>query len=444
MEKALKIETRPLGLLFVSYLFPAMIGTLLMSVNILIDGIFVSQGVGPTALAGVNIAVPIFSVLLSISLWIGMGGATLYSVSLGRNDVEKARKVFTLSFVLMFLIVMIITTVLLIQMENIAYLFGANDQTYPYAKEYLYIILVFGMIYTIENLLSIFIRNDGNPKLAMAGLVVTSILNIIFNYFFIFVWEYGVTGVALATVLSTVIGVIVLSSHFFRKGSYLKFVGKFVDKKDIVKIVGIGFPSFVVESTVAIMVVLYNVTFLYYLGTEGVTAYAMVNYLHVVLMMIFFGIGMALQPLSSYHYGARLMDRVDGLLKIAIKTGIGIGLVIAIFAFLFPGPIMSVFGGDINKGRGLAVSGFGYFALGYIFFGINMVLMEFFQSIERIRMATIITLLRSVILFIPLLIILPKLFGPTLIWWVFPITEGTTVLLVGTYLLKNNKRIKDV
>lgn len=428
------METRPLRPLFLSYLFPAMIGMLLMSVNILVDGVFVSNGIGPTALAAVNIAVPIFSVLLSISLWIGVGGATLYSIELGRNDIQKAQRIFTLSFVMMVGIVALIIAFLLMNMEGIAYLFGANEDTMPYVKDYLLIILLFGIVYTFENLFSIFIRNDGNPNLAMAGLIVTSVLNIALNYLFIFKLNYGMTGVALATVLSTLIGTIVLCAHFFLKGSQLKFVPKFFSRRIAMKILGIGLPSFIVEASFAIMVVLYNITFLHYLGTEGVTAYAMVNYIHVVLLMFFLGIGMALQPLVSYHYGAKLIERMVGLLKIAVVTALILGGATTLLAVVFSSAIMKVFGDAPTIVRELTGNGFKHFAIGYLFLGVNMVLAEFFQSIERIRLATIIILLRSLGLFIPLLVILPMFFGEKVIWWVFPITEGITMIIIVLYL----------
>ncbi len=435
------IETRPLKPLFLSYLFPAMIGMLLMSVNILVDGIFVSRGVGPAALAGVNIAVPIFSILLSISLWIGMGGATLYSIALGKQNVERAQRVFTLSFVTMFAIVVILIISLLFNLQHIAYLFGANDSTYPYVKEYLYIILLFGVFYTIENLLSIFIRNDGNPKLAMLGLVTTSVLNIILNYLFIFVLNYGVTGCALATVLSTIVGASVLCLHFSWKQSELKFVPKFFNWSDVKGIFIIGLPSFIVEASVAVMVVLYNITFLYYLGTDGVTAYAMVNYIHTVLLMVFYGIGMALQPLVSYHHGARLMQRGTALLKIGIVTALVFGLITAFVAMIFPSQLMGVFGDNAMAVRDMAAQGFVYFAIGYIFLGVNMVLAEFFQSIEKIRLATVIMLLRSTIIFIPALLLLPKLLGAASIWWVFPVAEGMTALFVFLYVKKSRRSV---
>lgn len=428
------IETRPLKPLFLSYLFPAMIGMLLMSVNILVDGIFVSHGVGPTALAGVNIAVPIFSILLSISLWIGMGGATLYSISLGEGNKKRAHQLFTLAFTTMLAVVLTLVLILLLNLKDIAYIFGASDVTYPYVQEYLHVILLFGVFYTIENLLSIFIRNDGNPKLAMMGLITTSILNIILNYVFIFMLHYGVKGCALATALSTIIGMSVLCLHFFRKQSELKFVSSFFSLSDLKKIFAIGLPSFIVEASMAIIVILYNVSFLHYLGANGVTAYAMVNYIHTVLLTVFLGIGMALQPLVSYHHGARLKKRLIELLKIGLATALILGLSIAIIAMLFPSPLMDLFGESEIAIHNMATQGFVQFAIGYVFLGMNMVLAEFFQSIEKIRLATTIMLLRSIILFIPALLLLPKLLGAQAIWWTFPVAEGITALLIFFYI----------
>lgn len=435
------IETRPLKPLFLSYLFPAMVGMLLMSVNILVDGIFVSHGVGPTALAGVNIAVPIFSILLSISLWIGMGGATLYSISLGEGNKKRAHQIFTLAFTVMIVVVLTLILCLLLNLKEVSYIFGASDTTYPYVQEYLHVILIFGVFYTIENLLSIFIRNDGNPKLAMMGLITTSVLNIILNYIFIFIFNYGVTGCALATAISTIIGMSVLFLHFFRKQSELRFVRHFFSTSDLKKIFSIGLPSFIVEASVAVIVILYNVTFLHYLGSDGVTAYAMVNYIHTVLLTVFLGIGMALQPLVSYHHGARLVARLTALLKIGTATALIFGLTTAIIAMLFPSQLMALFGDSTFEIRNMAAQGFVHFAIGYVFLGMNMVYAEFFQSIEKIRLATTIMLLRSIVLFIPTLVLLPKILGPQAIWWTFPVAEGITALLIFIFMKRKSHTI---
>ena len=168
----------------------------------------------------------------------------------------------------------------------------------------------------------------------------------------------------------------------------------------------------------------------------------MVNYIHAVLLTVFFGIGMALQPLVSYHHGARLTKRLAALLKIGVKTAIIFGLLTAIIAMLFPAQLMSVFGNNSTAQiQYMAIQGFAQFAIGYVFLGVNMVFAEFFQSIEKIRLATIIMLLRSFILFIPVLLLLPQIFGAQAIWWTFPVAEGLTTLLIIIFIALRRQKV---
>src|SRR5690625_2875541 len=172
---------------FFQYLIPSLIGMSLLSVNIVIDGIFVGHGVGEVALAGVNVASPVYSIVLSIALLIGVGGGTMFSIALGRQDIERAKVIYTTSFIVVTIITIAVTVISLLFLEDISYLFGANWETLPYVVQYMQIILLFAVIVAWESMLSIFVRNDGNPFLAMISLVLTSILNIVLNYWMIFV-----------------------------------------------------------------------------------------------------------------------------------------------------------------------------------------------------------------------------------------------------------------
>lgn len=430
-ETSLKLRETPVTKLFISYLIPSVLGMLLMSINILVDGIFVSHGVGEDALAGVNIAVPIFSIFLSISLWIGMGGATLYSISLARNEIKKAQSIFTQSFVLAILIVGALAILSLWKETELAYLFGANDRILPYVLDYLHIILLFGIVFVFENVLSIFIRNDGNPRLAMVGLVVTAILNIVFNYVFIFVMDLGISGAAYATVLATFIGFLVMLTHFWRKSSTLKFVRLKFEYAIIKQVMNIGFPSFVVESSAAILTMGYNITFMHYTGELGVKAFAVVNYIHVMFLLLFLGVGAALQPIASFHYGAKLYERLRSSLKLAVGTGILFGVITLIVGIIFADFLVSMFGIESKEVHDFTVKGIGLFFISYLFLAYNLVYAEYFQAIRNIRLSIIIILARSIILLIPLLWLLPMFFGVNGIWLAFPVAEGiTTICLV--------------
>jgi len=438
-EITMKLRNTPPKKLFLSYLIPSVFGMFLMAINVLADGIFVSHGVGPDALAAVNITVPVYSILFSISLWIGMGGATLYSISLGQNDIKKARSVFTQSFVLALAIVGVLVAISLWKETEMAYLFGANDEILGYVTDYMHIILVFGIIYVLENILSIFIRNDGNPKLAMFGLVTTSVLNIIFNYIFIFVYDFGIKGAAYATILSTVFGLGVLLTHFLKKNRILAFAKLHFERPIISEILKIGLPSFIVEATAAVVIVAYNLTFMHFAGQDGVTSFAVVNYLHTVFLMLFLGVGAAIQPIVSFHFGAALYERMKYFLSLAIKTGIGLGLIVLIIGWLFGDYMVALFGITDEKIVSFTLTGISYFFIGYIFLAYNLIYVEYFQSIKKIRLSIIIVLIRSVILFLPLLWLLPTLFGADFIWLAFPIAEALTagLLLIGHRVLSS-------
>ncbi|MEJ8777204.1 MATE family efflux transporter [Pseudogracilibacillus sp. ICA-222130] len=419
--------------LFTKYLIPSLLGNVLMAINILIDGLFVSHGVGEQGLAGVNIAVPIYTLITSVSLWIGMGGATLYSIAHGQNNQHRAKEIFTHSIVLAMVTTGLIIAFCLLFEEPLAYLFGANDSIISYVEDYLHIILLFGMIFVLENILSIFIRNDGNPTLAMTGLIVAAVVNIMLDYLFIFTFQWGVKGAAYATVIGTFTGLCVLLTHFLTKKKQLGFVKTNMEFSLLGQIFSIGFPSFIVQGSAAVMVIAFNITFSYFVGETGVVAYAVVNYMHTVFLMLFIGIGAALQPITSYHYGAKLYQRMKQFIWIAIITAFGIGATAFMMGVLGKSTMIDLFGIDIPEVIDYTKIGIVYFFAGYLFLGINMVFVEFYQSIGRIRIATSIVLSRSLILFIPLLWILPNFFGRNAIWLVFPVSEGLTVLF--TFLL---------
>ncbi|EUJ60323.1 hypothetical protein MCOL2_04878 [Listeria fleischmannii FSL S10-1203] len=193
--------------------------------------IFVGHRLGGVALAGINIAVPVFSIFTAISLWIGIGGATQYSFALGEKNVTKAQQIFTRSVILVITITIMLAIIAFIFRVPLAYLLGANDETLPYVMDYMNVLLLFGFVLTLENILSIFVRNDGDPNLAMFALIATAVINVILNYLFLFVFNLGVRGSALATMSAIAIGVLILCTHFFKKIKSFKTSQKSCDRR---------------------------------------------------------------------------------------------------------------------------------------------------------------------------------------------------------------------
>ncbi|MGX4669987.1 MATE family efflux transporter [Cerasibacillus sp. JNUCC 74] len=415
---------------FFQYFLPTIFGMMLMSVNIVIDGIFVGNGVGSVALASVNIAVPVFSIFISIALLIGVGGGTLYSIAVGAGDKEKGKRLFTISFALITIITIIIAVIGFIFIEPLAKLFGANAETLSYALDYMRILFIFSPILAWETCLSIFVRNDGDPQLAMIGLVVSAIVNIILNYIMIFVVKWEVTGAAVATMIATLIGLLIYTLHFLKKGSGLKFTTFKWNKRDLTQISTIGFPSFMSEAGIGIFVIGYNIAIAHYAGTNGIAAFSVINYLHTFMLLAFIGIGSSIQPMISYYYGAKKYTSIKQTVKIAEVTGILLGVLFLGIGYIGADLLVSIFGVETEEIQELAVKGIKLFFLGYLFMGINFIYMTYYQSIGYVRPSVGITLFRGFILLIAMLLFLPMLFGTAGVWLALPVTEALVALVL--------------
>lgn len=426
---------------FARYLIPSTIGMLLMAVNIVADGIMVGNRLGSVALGGIGIASPIYTLFVAVSLWIGVGAATRFSTLMGAKREDEARTVFSHAIVSIFIVTMLIGLVAFPLRTELAYLLGANPDTYPYVADYLYLILLFGFIFTIENTLSIMVRNDGSPNLSMIALIVTAVLNIILNYVFLFKLDYGVMGAAAATLIAGFIGILVLITHFFKKSNNLRFVRFKFNRKLLFLIIVIGFPSFLSEVGISVFTISHNVVFERLAGTAGVSAFAILNYVHSVMLLAFLGMGSAIQPLVSYYNGSGQKEKMKKTLQLAISTVLIAGIAFFMMGQLFSASIVSVFGDFPEAVIGLAIPGIRLFFIAYLFMGINFVMMTYYQSTGHIRMAIWITAAREIILLLILLSILPAALGVTGAWLAIPVSELLVLLTIFIYQRKRAKTI---
>lgn len=323
----------PVNQVFFKYFIPATLGLILMSANILIDGLFVGNGIGTAALAGVNLSYPVISLIMAIALWIGIGGATKYSISIGENRPQMASSVFSLALASTFIISVLLGVFGLLNIQAVSVWLGANSDTSSYVIEYLSVMFLFGWVIALEQVLSIFVRNDGSPKLSMMALATTSIVNIILNFYTIMILNLGVTGAAISTVLGGFAGLLVLSLHFFNRQAQLRKMAFQWSWKSLMHIFAIGFPSFLAEAGLLAFVTGYNLAMVSLAGTEGVAAFSVINYLHGFMFLSFFGIEMALQPLISYYHGAEESERIKSSMKIGEKTAVILGILLLVIGW---------------------------------------------------------------------------------------------------------------
>ena len=433
-----RLDTDSVGKSFVRYLIPSMVGMLLMAINIVVDGIMVGNRLGPVALAGVGIAAPVYSIFVAMSLWIGIGAATRYSGAMGEKRLDKARIIFTHAIVSIFGITVIIGLISYLFRTELAYLLGANAETFPYVAGYMNVMLLFGFIFTIENAFSILVRNDGGPNLSMVALVVTALVNIGLNYLFLFIFDFGVVGAAAATIIGAFVGILILCTHFFSKKSNLRLVRFKFNRKLFFLILIIGFPSFLSEVGISVFTISHNLIFERLAGTAGVSAFTILNYVHSVMLLVFLGMGAAIQPLVSYYKGANDEEKMKKTVRLAIITALSAGVFFFLIGQFASAPIARLFGDFPDEVMSLAVPGIKLFFIAYIFMGTNFVMMTYYQSIGQIRMATWITASREIIILLILLAILPRFMGLTGVWLAIPFSEFIVLVTIFYYHRKWN------
>lgn len=433
------LKTEPVIRIFFKYLIPSLVGMLLMAVNIVVDGIMVGNRLGEVALAGVGISSPVYTLFVAMSLWIGIGGATLYSHAIGMEKPNRAQFIFTFSIIFIGIFTVVIGVIAFIFQEQLTYLLGANEETYPYAKDYLKVMLLFGFVFTIENALSIFVRNDQNPNLAMIGLIVTAVTNIGINYFFLYVLDLGLDAVAAGIIISSFLGVLVMSTHFFRKNNRLRLVRIHFDRSLFKKMISIGFPSFLSELGISVFTIAFNVTLARLAGTVGVAAFSVLNYVHSVMLMTFLGMGSAVQPLVSYYHGAKATERTKKTIKVAIYVAVVAGLIVFTIGQVWTNQIVAIFGDFSPEIVAMSVTGIRLFFVAYLFMGINFVMMSYFQSIAQIRMAIWITASREIIFMMIFILVLPLFLGINGVWISVPLAEFVVVITIIIYTRRHKE-----
>ena len=430
--------------LLVNLSLPATIGMMVNALYNLVDTIFVGRGVGALAIGGLTIAFPIQMVIMAFAQMIGVGAASAISRSLGAKDIEKADYVAGNSFLLIVILSSIIAAIGLIFTEPMLRLFGSTDTILPYAKDYITIILWGSIFFSFAMSSNNLIRAEGNAKVAMATMLIGAILNIILDPIFIFVFKMGVKGAALATVISKFVSFIYVLTYLYSGKSSLKVKLHHLKPKMriIIEILTVGFASFARHVTGSVVAIVVNNSLRFF---GGDMALIIVGILHRVTMFVFmplFGVVQGMQPIVGFNYGAKKLDRVKETLKLSLIVTTAIATFGWLLVQLFPFAIIGVFTRDaeiIEKGSTIMRIVISVIPL----IGIQIVGAALFQSLGKAVPSLILALLRQVLLFIPLVIILPRVLGLGLlgIWIAYPAADILSVVLTVIFLRSELKKM---
>ncbi|MGL5379875.1 MATE family efflux transporter, partial [Clostridium sp.] len=328
---------------FIKYLLPSVAAMWVFSLYTMIDGIFVSRFVGPTALAAVNISMPFVNLIFATSMLFSTGASTIISIYLGKDEPKKANQVFTFNLIAMAVVSILITVIALFNLDKISLFLGATENTLPLVKDYLKIIISFNIFFIISYCLEVLTKADGFPHLAIIGMVISAITNIILDFLFVAVFSFGIKGAAIATIISQGVSFIFFFSHFISKKSKLKLIRFKVDFSMLKRIIYIGFPDAITELTSGIVILLFNQAILKHIGENGIVTYSIICYVNTLVIMTMIAITQGMQPLSSYYYGREDSITVKKLLKMSIKTIAISSTLIFIICIVLAKPIVSVF-----------------------------------------------------------------------------------------------------
>ncbi len=427
--------------IFRKYAFAGALGLLFVGMQTMIDGAFLGRFVGADALASVNIAMPVYTLITAIAIVIGIGCQTVVGISLGEGERQKASNAVKSAFIALLFITSFIAFNIYLFSSDIIALLGDDPTLLESTKSYLITLCPFYPFIALFFLADYMLKSFGKPYYAMCVLTCTVILNIVLDYLFIVVLGFGVTGAAYATGIAFSTGALSIIHILFKNPSNVTVQKGRFNFKLLANMLYNGSSEGLSELSAGITILMFNNAMIFYAGADGVAAYTFVNYLLYAGVIIFVGISDGIIPILSYNYGANNMKRVFALFKFGIVVNFLIGVVIALIAY-FGGSSLSSFFFDSSKDAHvleIAAIGAKVCAFAFLMNGANICISGFFTSMGNAKMSIIISMLRGLILIAIGIFIFPRLFGVNGIWLTIPVAEFIT-LLVGIYLVKRRLR----
>lgn len=425
---------------FGKYVSQSVLSQLGVSCYILADTYFISKGVGADGLTALNLAIPVFSVMNGCGFMLGIGSGTKYGIMKGTGNEKRGDVLFTSSLCVVTVLAVIFMLIGLLAADPITVLVGANAEVYDMTRTYLQVILLFSPMFMINNLLGAMIRNDGNTSLAMTAMLSGCLFNIVFDYIFVFPMGLGLFGAVLATAVAPIISILILLQHFVKKKNRFRLIRVRPDVRLVASAAGLGVPSLVTEVSSGLVIAVFNLLILGLAGNVGVAAYGVVANISIVVIAIYNGIAQGVQPLLSREYGRSQEKNVHRFLGWAMMLTVILAMVIYVGIYWNADVIAMIFnsGRDMDLQR-IAVEGLKIYFTACPFVGANILLAIYFAATDQAAPAQMISLLRGLIVIVPLAFIMANVAGLTGVWMTFPLTE-LVVCVVACGLYKKMKR----
>ncbi|MEG2353319.1 MAG: MATE family efflux transporter [Clostridium sp.] len=445
MDRQKRLGEESIPKLLMTFSIPAIIGMVVNTLYNVIDRIFIGNipGIGKLAITGVGITLPIMTIILGFGLLIGVGTSARISITLGQGRRETAEKLLGNAVTLIIIFAVIITILGFIFMNPLLVAFGASPDTLGYAKDYIGIIFL-GTIFSLGSVgLNHSIRSDGNPKIAMLSMLLGAGVNIILDPILIFGFNMGVKGAAIATVFSQLISALWIFYYFTKGKSILKIRKKNLKLKKaiILSIFSIGMSPFAMQIAQSLVQVVANTSLKHYGGDTAIGAMTIITSISLMATMPIIGINQGAQPIIGYNFGAKKYHRVLETIKYSILFA----TIIVTSAFLIiqfaPHSIIKVFNNDPIL-RDMATKGVRIYLFMLPIIGVQIVASSYFQAIGKAKISMFLSLLRQVIILIPLILIFPTFKGLDGIWFAGPTADFISTIIASTIFFISLGRLK--
>ncbi|WP_299393449.1 MATE family efflux transporter [uncultured Gelidibacter sp.] len=442
------LGTKPISKLIIKQALPASIGILVMSLNILVDTIFVGNWIGSTAIAAINVVLPVSFFIAALGMSIGIGGSSIISRALGGENYKKALKTFGNQITLTLLLTLTLVFIGLFFADSIIDSFGGRGAIFAPAKTYYEIVLYGVPILALCMMANTVIRAEGKPKFAMYAMMIPSVSNLLMDYIFIYVLDYGMAGAAWATTLSYGFCFLFILWFYASNRSELKinFSHLGLNFPIVKEITSLGFVTLARQAVVSITYLFMN-NILFDLGGEtSVTSYAIAGRMLMFAMFPVLGVTQGFLPIAGFNYGAKNYHRVRETLNIAIKYAAILASIVFIVLMVFPENITRMFTSEVEVLRQAPNDMRWVFAATPII-AWQLIGAAYFQAIGKAIPALLLTLCRQGFFFIPLILILPRFYGEFGVWISFPISDILATIVTAYFLnreIKKNLIPKDV
>lgn len=436
-------KNRPYLKPFAKYVMLNVLGMLGVSCYVLADTFFISKDMGELGLTALNLALPVFSFIQAVALMLGVGGGIKYAVAKAEGNQKEANSIFGITLLLSGIFSVIFVLLGAFASRPLTVLLKANEEVFEMTHLYLRVVLFFSPAFIFNTVITSFVRNDGNPRLAMLATLLGSLFNVVMDYVLIFPCGLGILGAVLATGISPVLGILISSFHWILKKGPVRITKTKIPAKTSFSILGLGLPSLVTEFSGGIVMIVFNSVILGLEGNVGVAAYGIVANIAFVVLSMYTGVAQGVQPLLSEAHGRKDLKAKDTLLMYSLVSVGVVSTLIYILLACLNKPITAMFNSDNNPHLAqIAEFGMIIYFIGSVFASGNAIFSTYFASIEKPIPSQAITLLKGLILIIPFIYLFSFLWDMTGVWLAYVLAEGVVLIIAIIIYAVFRKRTK--